>query len=334
MENRLRYLLDGHLNKTLNPGETEEFQEYVRLGQNADLIRQEIEDALQWSSTGQIDPGVGSEIYDRILSDHDIPKPVRLGLGWYLRKFGVAALVVLGLGMAWVFVPRKIGTNTAVVAVQPVQMANKIYKNKSYILLPDGSTVLLKEGSQLTVIDKGGRFSREVVLEGEAFFDIAHDEGRNFIVRTGSIRTKVLGTAFHIRSETGRVEVKVTRGLVEVGNDQKVFGKLRPKEQMLVSTESNDFKITGLTMKGNMPSENTNMVFEEATLSSVFEQIEKKFHTHIFLEHPEIGKCRISADFSRQDKPDDILGAICEMRQAEFKVELDKILIKGGATCN
>ena len=72
MENRLRYLLEGHLNKTLTSDETKEFQEYVRSEENLDYIKNEIELSLNQQEAQQRDPGFGREIYARVLAENGI----------------------------------------------------------------------------------------------------------------------------------------------------------------------------------------------------------------------------------------------------------------------
>ncbi|MBT1712606.1 FecR domain-containing protein, partial [Fulvivirgaceae bacterium PWU5] len=61
-------------------------------------------------------------------------------------------------------------------------------------------------------------YAREVVLEGEAYFDIAHDAAHPFVIHTQGVTVQVLGTAFNVEAFTGQpaVVVTVTRGRVRV----------------------------------------------------------------------------------------------------------------------
>ncbi len=112
---------------------------------------------------------------------------------------------------------------------------------RKMVELDDGSVVWLNAASRLTY---PGRFTggvREVTLEGEAFFDIARDEDQPFVIRSGALKTTVLGTSFNIRAyrEDKTMSVAVMTGKVRVSspeaelhlepNQQAVFDKKRHK---------------------------------------------------------------------------------------------------------
>jgi transmembrane sensor len=341
MNERLQYLLNRYLSKKAEPLEIEEFEQLAAQPENEALIKSEIEKALASpanntltaENTGNsVRDSVGEEIYARIRQQHRINTPRQFPL--QLLITAAAALVIIAVGLAWHFS----GSSGLVkldhsMAIKSGDDQPKTYANKNYIRLPDGSSVLLKDSSELFVVEKNGQFQREVILKGEAFFDIAHDPAHSFIVHTGKITTRVLGTAFNVRSQNGKLQVKVTRGLVEVGADHIIFGKLKAKEQIEVNTDSNVFSITPLKPVEKIIFQNTALTFEETNLADVFERIGTKYGYQIFLENSELSPCRISAKFAGDDDLDYVLGTICAMRNLEYSIELDKILIKGGISC-
>ena len=82
-------------------------------------------------------------------------------------------------------------------------------------VLPDGSTVVLQEGSRLSYdADAFNIDDRQLVLEGQAFFDVAHDAGRPFVVSHGNSAVRVTGTAFNLRAAGSEMEVEVSEGTV------------------------------------------------------------------------------------------------------------------------
>jgi hypothetical protein len=115
--------------------------------------------------------------------------------------------------------------------------------NKSKINLPDGSQVWLNAGSRLDYNNENfNRDSREVELTGEAFFDIAHNAAKPFIVRSGNMRIRVLGTSFNVKAYPGEdnMETSLIRGSVEITINDKpgnVF-VLKPNEKLVVSVNS------------------------------------------------------------------------------------------------
>ncbi len=110
--------------------------------------------------------------------------------------------------------------------------------SKSKIQLPDGSMVWLNAGSKLTYTKDFGKKNREVVLTGEAFFDVTKNPEKPFLIQTNSINIKVLGTAFNVKAypEDKQTETSLIRGNIEVTiknrpND-KIF--LSPSEKLVV----------------------------------------------------------------------------------------------------
>jgi transmembrane sensor len=83
------------------------------------------------------------------------------------------------------------------------------------VQLPDGSTVILAPGSKLTVAENFGVETRDVTLDGAAYFDVRHDEGHPFTVHTSSADIRDIGTAFSVKTGgEGEVAVHVTHGIV------------------------------------------------------------------------------------------------------------------------
>ena len=120
-----------------------------------------------------------------------------------------------------------------------------VAKNGSRIrsLLPDGTTVWLNAGSQLFMENDFSGATREVRLEGEAFFDVVKNPERPFIVHASDIDIRVLGTAFNVKAypEDETVETTLLRGLVEV-YDQKDIKKapieLRPNQKLVLPKQA------------------------------------------------------------------------------------------------
>ena len=115
--------------------------------------------------------------------------------------------------------------------------------SRSRSVLPDGSTVWLNAGSKLYYENDFTGATREVRLEGEAFFDVVKKTDRPFIVHTSGIDIKVLGTAFNVKSypEDKTVETTLYRGSVKVfRHEESETGAihLKPNEKLILSKEA------------------------------------------------------------------------------------------------
>jgi len=90
--------------------------------------------------------------------------------------------------------------------------------SRSRFLLPDGTVVWLNSGSKLALENDFSGASREVRLEGEAYFNVTRQPGRPFIVHTSGINIKVLGTVFNVKAyaEDKNIETTLYKGSVKV----------------------------------------------------------------------------------------------------------------------
>jgi transmembrane sensor len=113
--------------------------------------------------------------------------------------------------------------------------------SKTRMLLPDGSTVWLNAGSGITYDPGFSGNTREVTLQGEAYFDVVKMPDKPFIVHAGNINIRVLGTAFNVKSytEEPNVETTLIHGLVQItrttdkpGQAQAIY--LHPNQKIVL----------------------------------------------------------------------------------------------------
>jgi transmembrane sensor len=103
------------------------------------------------------------------------------------------------------------------------------------IRLADGSRVHLNVASKVRVQFRGGE-RRIVLARGEAFFDVAHDASRPFIVDAGRAEVRALGTKFDVRRDHGRVQVTLVEGVVRVKPDaDSEAWTLAPNQQLTLA---------------------------------------------------------------------------------------------------
>ncbi len=113
--------------------------------------------------------------------------------------------------------------------------------SKTHLVMPDGTLVWLNAGSRLTYDRNFGTAYREVTLTGEAFFDVARNVERPFVIHTARIDVKVLGTRFNVKSyPTDRTtEATLIRGSIEVSIKDRPSEKiiLKPNEKLVVAND-------------------------------------------------------------------------------------------------
>ncbi|PZQ63464.1 MAG: iron dicitrate transport regulator FecR [Phenylobacterium zucineum] len=103
------------------------------------------------------------------------------------------------------------------------------------VRLPDGSSVMLNTDSRLRVAYRDGE-RRLLLLRGEAFFDVARDPRRPFIVEAAGAAVRAVGTRFEVRRDAGAVQVTLVEGVVQVRQDKgPAAWTLRPNQKLSLS---------------------------------------------------------------------------------------------------
>lgn len=209
------------------------------------------------------------------------------------------------------------------------------------IVLNDGSEVTLNGGSRLRYPQSFGPGTREVsLLEGEAFFDIHHDEKKMFIVEALGTHTYVLGTAFNIRAYkvSKEVQITVTRGKVSVkgmailnkGKDVPVT--LLPNDQVSI------VKATGsIAQRHIKASDYTVWVdgkykFNNETLGHIATVLDNAFDIHIAFAAEDLKDIRFSSEFNRNDKLEDLLFAICRANNLTYNTKNGQVTLAAKPT--
>jgi len=110
--------------------------------------------------------------------------------------------------------------------------------SKTNLLLPDGTTVWLNAGSRLSYDSLYGTNLREVTLSGEAYFDVVRNPKKPFIIHTGKINIRVLGTVFNVKSypEEKTIETSLIKGSIEVSFSSQPSKKiiLKPNQKLII----------------------------------------------------------------------------------------------------
>ena len=165
---------------------------------------------------------------------------------------GVAAALVLII-TAWLFSGKKL--NEVVLTNAKTQSLIAENGSRTRTILPDGSTIWLNAGSYVTFNKDFSGKTREVTLNGEAYFDVVKQPERPFIVHVSGYDVKVLGTAFNVKSYATdkTVETTLIRGLVQVlkqGDTKRKPIFLHPNEKLIVDKLAAE-------KPANLPHDNT-----------------------------------------------------------------------------
>jgi transmembrane sensor len=204
---------------------------------------------------------------------------------------------------------------------------------KRSLFLPDGSRVILNFNSTLTY-DKNwaGQESREVTLEGEAFFDVVHDKKHPFYVKTERMEIKVIGTAFNVKSDEVKniFETTLVRGKVTIRDlkaPDAAATVLIPNEQAVFSKEHKRIQTAVFTPDENSYWEKGKLVFEDEPVGVIARELEKWYGVKIELEEAS-ENCLFSLNVD-EETLQEVLGLFESVTGVESVVAGRNVLIKG-----
>jgi ferric-dicitrate binding protein FerR (iron transport regulator) len=182
------------------------------------------------------------------------------------------------------------------------------------ILLPDGSKVVLDSGSKFSYPEKLKGNTREVFLQGEGYFEVAHNPDRPFVVRANDAVVKVLGTKFNVRAwdDNGEVRVAVAEGSVslrsrEVSENEAVV--LTEGQLSILIPNVNPLSPVYVDINKLLGWQNREIMFENAPLHEILSQLTRWYKLDFKLADQKVLQERLTIHI--ENKPvDDILELI------------------------
>ena len=259
-------------------------------------------------------------------------------------SLGIAASLVLGIvAFLYVFEKPSIAKTEVLAATQADTIKWQEILNtgtvEKHVMLPDSSRVTLQPRSKLKFSSLFGGTERVVCLEGQAFFQVSHNEKVPFFVHVNKLTTKVLGTSFTVKAfrqeksvtvevKTGRVSVYTNKNrqreptadaIILTPNQKIVYDKTVNKLSRMIVDEP----------KAIIPVEEfKRMRFEEAPVKEIFDAIEKVYGVDIVYDETIFSGCALTTAISDEDIYSR-LDIICRVLGASYEVEEDRILING-----
>lgn len=207
---------------------------------------------------------------------------------------------------------------------------------KYTIRLMDGTLVKLNSGSKIRFPEKFESDSREVYLEGEAFFEVTKDTSRPFTVISGGIETKVLGTSFNISAypERENIDVAVVTGKVTVRNTSfqavgaaKEIMHLTPNKMASFSRTRGDLKKSTFVNEEVLSWKDNIIYFKDADFSDIQLTLEKWYGVRFILEKKIIMKKDFSGRFD--NKPlSVVLDGLSYVMNFDYSIDKSTVTIK------
>ena len=196
------------------------------------------------------------------------------------------------------------------------------------VTLSDGTHIWLNARSEFSYPASFNGNTREVRLKGEAFFDVAKDRNKKFIVNTGRCEVEVLGTQFNVEAYDDRESVKTT--LVEGSVDVQAGGekvRLIPHEQLQYHKNTAEMEVREVNVREIIAWKNGWFVFDNTTLGEIVKTLQRWYNIEVEFIRPELEHLRFTGDLSRYDSFDAVIRMFEDTKKLKMSVISNRLIV-------
>ncbi|MEX0778799.1 MAG: FecR domain-containing protein [Balneolales bacterium] len=259
--------------------------------------------------------------------DHTARKPYDNML--YIFRVAAVILVTLFTGYLMQQFTADNSSDETVAEFPVMENMETGYGEKARVSFSDGTEVTLNSASSVRFPQKFNGSKREIYLDGEAYFKVAHDSNRPFIVHTQDARVQVLGTEFNIRgwAQDPSVEVVVRDGKVSVNSSE-----LEKSEDVIltkgystnVRRGENPLPPQKVDIRNNILWLSGGFHFDNKPLNQVITDIERRFNVQVSVASTELLEVPYTGTFQYAEL-DEILSVIASSMDIGYRRDGSKV---------
>ncbi len=216
-----------------------------------------------------------------------------------LSRYAAIAVLIISLGFLG---GRYWQVDSAVVLTDNVlpQVYSVPKGSQGELLLPDGTKVWMNSHTKIKYFTDYNSSERIISLEGEAFFDVFKDSLRPFIVHTGDLSIKALGTSFNVFTSSDEIITSLVEGCVEVSNDIDEKLILNPGNQARYIANDKVLRLEKFDVNTVASWKESKWIVRSMSLTEFAERLERKFNVIISITNPELKEARVSATLENE----------------------------------
>ena len=210
----------------------------------------------------------------------------------------IAAVVAITLGGSYFYYQSSLEKELMAMQTITVPAGQRIN-----ITLVDGTNVWLNARTSLSYPVKFGKNNRQVVLDGEAYFDVTKDKSKPFIVQTDNYNVELLGTQFDVNaySETGEFETTLMSGSVKVASASDSTQKITLKPNNKVFLQDGKLHVTAVDDYNPYRWKEGLICFKNETFTSIMKDFEKYYGLTIQVKNKNVFKYVYTGKFRQTD---------------------------------
>lgn len=201
---------------------------------------------------------------------------------------------------------------------------------RTNLTLPDGTTVCLNSGSRLTYPQDFGINHRHLSLEGEAYFDVKHNDKLPFEINTKEINLRVLGTRFTFSNyaDDKLIIVDLEKGRVCLNDNlrhREMY--LSPNERMTYNKQTGEMTKASVNVEHSPAWTKDELFFDEQPLSDIAKELMRVYHVKIVVPDRLKNKSFYGSFRISQNSVDDILQTLSSTGEIKYRYENNKYII-------
>lgn len=241
--------------------------------------------------------------------------------GWEWLKIAVVLLVGVCLHQAYLMLA-DCRTETCTTVRVPAGQ-------RTHITLPDGTGVWLNARSEMSYSTSFNQNHREVSLRGEAFFEVAKNEGLPFVVRTSTFGVEATGTQFNVEDypDHHRFEAALMEGGIHVYTLDRPEEKVRLAPLQKAYWENGRLNVAALDNLEGYRWRDGLICFSDETFSHIMKQFQKSFGIRIQIHNKEVMKYTYTGKFRMNDGVDYALRVLQRDIRFQYKKNDEKEII-------
>lgn len=239
--------------------------------------------------------------------------------------YSAAAFALLCVGLYFLS-PSLTKTSSQTTKVVMITYNSKPGERRT-VQLPDGSTVLLNGNSEISIKNDFNKTKREVNLKGEAFFTVAKNAVKPFIVESDNFYATAIGTAFYVHArDAEEYRVDLLEGKVKLSADTYSMFLMPGEEGRWDTSETNFNKINFDTLQ--LKQWITGKIsFDKTPIHQAIEELKNWYAVDIEIANKELEKKTVSGDYNNASL-DNILKVLCFTLSCKYHYENNKVIIE------
>jgi len=209
------------------------------------------------------------------------------------------------------------------------------YGRRSQIQLSDGSTVWLNSGTKLVYPRGFSKNKREVYLEGEATFDVAHDKNRPFIIVADNHEIEVLGTVFNVSNykDENSISTVLKNGSVQIsykGNSlfkSKEVLKITPGTLAVYDKKTNEINSKKVDIEKYFSWIEGELIFKNDNLKLIMKRLSRYYNIDIVINNENVENQTFSGSLDLKESVEEVIKMIKETSNFEFNLTNENKII-------